>query len=158
MTMRELIAARAAEANQSDLEYVAGWLADGQSLANLARELKCSRSALSGYALGLDGAAGALREARTAGADALVDEARHVLETTERTREGIAISKALSEMLLWQAGKQSRAEWGEISPTVAIRVDLGSAHLSALRELRARHVPRSLPSETIEDAEILSDD
>ena len=156
-TMREAIAERAASANQTPLEYVAGWLADGQSLANLARELKCSRSSLSSYALGLDGADGVLKKARVAGADALVDQARHVLETTERSREGIAIAKALSEMLVWQAGKQSRAEWGDVPATVAIRVDLGSAHLSALRELRSRHVPRALPAETIEDAEIIED-
>ena len=154
MKVSELIESRR-EPGQSDAEYVSSWVSEGKSLAALARELGCPRSTLSSLA---NTDPTALRTARLEGSHALMDEARSVLEDCELTREGIAKARAVSELLVHIAGKQNRAEWGEQPASFTANLDVGAAHLAAMRELRSRHVLAELSRGPIEDAEMVSEE
>ena len=140
------------EQGQSPADYINAWVSEGKSVAALARELGVPRSTLSSI-IATDPAT--LRAARLEGAFALMDEARHVLESCEPTREEIAKARAVSELLVHIAGKQNRAEWGEQAASINVNFNVNAAHLAAMRELQRRVIARALPSGPIQDAELV---
>ena len=142
------------EKGQTKEEYVASWVSEGKSLSALARELGVPRSTISSIA---NADPMALRAARLEGAFALCDEARRVLEDCEPTREEISRARALSELLMNIAGKQNRAELGDQPASLTLNLDVGAAHLAAMRELQSRRVVARLPSGPIVDAELVDE-
>ena len=98
----------------------------------------------------------AYRDAKAESADALVDEAREILDEDVEMPVEIQRAKNRSDFLKWLAGKRDRDQYGD-GPQVAVAVvgDLGQLHLDALRA-RGRMAdapePIEIPAE-IEDVE-----
>jgi len=134
------IAHRATEQNETPLEYICSWLASGESLSKLARDIGVSQPAMSKYANGLPNAKERIKEARSEGAHAMVDKAHLLLEDCEHDRDAIAIAKARVELITWQAERLNQTEFGGQKQQINVNVNnIGSLSLDAMRT-------RSLPT------------
>ena len=116
------------------LAMICDRIADGQSLARYAAEHGVTRSTLSRYVHSLPGAKEDLRVAREAGAHALVDQARDILEKlVSPDRDAIALAKAKVELTMWYAERLNQTDFGGAKQQVNVQVNMGSLSLDAMR-------------------------
>jgi len=69
-------------------------------------------------------------------AEALVGEAREIVDTAPETNAGVTKAKMRAEQRRWEASKMDRDAYGE-APPVNVTVNAGDLHLQALRAFRA---------------------
>lgn len=98
----------------------------GHAQTRIAAMLGVSQSSLAGWLCNLRGEGAALySEALRASAEALIDEARHVIEGAERTTPGVMQARCIADLLIKKAGIRNRAYRDRIDSGVAL-VDMGS--------------------------------
>jgi transposase-like protein len=118
-------------------EAVLDRVADGESVVEIAKDYKVSRSTLMRWLKKDDGRHEAYQEAKSESADALVEEAGDILDNAS-TESGPHVQKAKSraEHKRWLASKRDRVQYGDDAKAlIAVNVDLSSLHLDALREV-----------------------
>ena len=69
-------------------------------------------------------------------AEALVGEAREIVDAAPETNAGVSKAKARAEQRRWEASKLDREQYGE-APPVSLTLNTGDLHLQALRQFRA---------------------
>lgn len=82
----------------------------------------------------------ALARAREIGASGLAEEAGAILDDVREDRDAIAKAKARSEFRVWLASRWNREQYDAKAPQTAVTLNLGSLHLSALRERAQKRV------------------
>lgn len=131
-------------AELTPLEYVAEYVANGDSLAELARKIGCPRPMLSTYVHSLEGADTAMRAARIDSGDALVEQAEKLLADCEPVREEIALTKERVNLKLWRAERADPARLGAAAPTVAVQINVGRLHIDSMQQAKAVRVGSAL--------------
>lgn len=92
------------------LPAVADLIVEGHSQARIATMLGVSQSSLAGWLCNQRlGCADLYSEALRASAEALVDEARAVLEAAESTTPGVMKARAICDVLIRKAGIRNKA-------------------------------------------------
>jgi hypothetical protein len=72
-------------------------------------------------------------KARDEGADAMVDEGLHLVDSASQERDAIQKARVQADMRLKVAGLVSRERWGESKQAVTVSVNVASLHVDALR-------------------------
>lgn len=150
------LARRAAEMDTDDatpLDYVCDWVASGRTMLELSKDITdkvamdITREMLSRYVYGLEeGAAEKVAAARQRGAHALVEDAKHLVDNSPETREGIAKAGKQAEIRTWLAERFDRASFGAPKQQAA-PVTVNILHLDAMRQ---RVVASSTVTELLE--------
>jgi len=134
LTFAEKMGAMATAEGTTPLAMICDRIANGESLSHVATEVGVTRSTLSRYVHGLPGAKEELRVAREAGAHALVDAARDILDKlVSPDRDEIALAKAKIELTMWYAERIAQTEFGGQKQQVNVQVNVGSLSLDAMR-------------------------
>jgi len=114
-------------------------IASGETVADVARTVlrpdgkSISRAFLS-FLLHQDPERSQLvNEARTAGADAMVDEGLNLVDSAPTDRDAIQKAKVRADLRLRIAGLVARERWGEQKQAVNVSVNVNSLHVDALR-------------------------
>lgn len=112
-------------------------IADGETMADLARALGCSRNLLSTYMNRDETRRATVQRARETGADAMAED-------TIRIADGALASQASAarlriEQRRWFASKVLPDTYGEKNQT-SITVNVNTLHLEALRQLRTERI------------------
>jgi hypothetical protein len=145
------------------LDYAEQWIASGKTILDLARDLATqmgepiSREIVSHYLNTFsEDAKQRIAAARIAGAHALAEEAKEIVDDAEVSREGISHAKLRADTRFWIAERWNRDELGG-AKGAQINVSIGQLHLDALRTRAARPpVTATVPAPTaIVDAEVL---
>ena len=106
-------------------------VANGKSLAAVARDIQVDRARLSDYLNKDEGTKSRLARARVAAAGALVDESLDIVDDADPST--VQVAKLRADTRKWIASRLDRATWGEDrGPTVAIQIN--GLHLDALRQ------------------------
>jgi AraC-like DNA-binding protein len=147
-----------AEEGQSTLDVVTEHIEAGGSLVTMADEIGAARTTLYRYLKKTYGIelADKLRNARHAGAAALLDRAEETLLTAStHNREELSKSKFLADLLRERAALANPAEFGTKAQT-HITLNIGQLHLDAMRQRSVRAAAIAALPETV-DAEIVED-
>lgn len=98
----------------------------GHAQTAIAAMLGVSQSSLAGWLCNLRGEGASLySDALRASAEALLDEARRVIEAAESTTPGVMKARCIADLLIKKAGIRNRAYRDRIDSGVAL-VDMGS--------------------------------
>lgn len=108
------------------LPAVCDFVLAGHAQTRIAAMLGVSQSSLAGWLCNLRGEGAALySEALRASAEALIDEARHVIEAAAPTTPSVMQARCIADLLIKKAGIRNRAYRERIDSGVAL-VDMGS--------------------------------
>jgi hypothetical protein len=148
------------EVGKDALDYVCAWLEDGDTILDLAREMTADKypdltlaeaadiihfspNMIRRVLLDLwprEKVDMRLRDSRTVGAHAKVEQATHILDSVDaHTKEAVSLAKERANVRLWSAPRYNRSELGDTPKTqVNVQVNNGEAHVTAM--LRRRTV------------------
>ncbi len=134
-------------------QVVFGPFESGATIASIAESLGVSRSFLSHLLNDDPERRERLEVAKREKASALVEEAGKIVDTAEKTRDGIQHAKERAAYRLWLAARLDRRQYGEETERSTIEIKLGELHLQALMkpavrgaaEIAARDAQRALP-------------
>lgn len=124
-------------------------IASGETVADVSRTLlrpdgePISRAFLSRLLHADAERSQAVLKARDEGADAMVDEGLHLVDSASQERDAIQKARVQADMRLKVAGLVSRERWGESKQAVSVSVNVASLHVEALRH-RIVEASRSL--------------
>lgn len=163
---------------RTHLDYLCAWVADGRTVNALIADLNpavrarwaqeqdregaewngVTRSILHSYlhdAFGEDETKRRLELAKSAGADALVEEAREIVDAPMETTTEVARANLRLKERHWTAGRYNPAVFGDQKGT-NITLNIGQMHLDALKAFPAPSAPIAVlpaaPSEDLPDA------
>jgi hypothetical protein len=120
-------------------------IADGETLADIAREYEMSRSVIQQW-FGRDpDRREALRRARVLAAASLADQALSIADQAES--ENVQVAKLRIETRRWLASRMDPEQYGD-RPTNAVQINIGTLHLDALRHTVAGPVIDVTPVES----------
>lgn len=161
------------EAGKDVLDYVCAWLENGQTMLELARSLTAElnpgadidddvrhispnmiRRVLLDYHE-RDKLDQRLRDSRTVAAFAMVDKATAIIDdVSAMTKEAVSHAKERANVRLWTSERYNRGELGGSPKTaIAIQVNAGEAHITAMTRRRERPV---LPAAPVVEAQLVS--
>ncbi len=110
-------------------------VAEGESMVDIAKTYRISRSTLMRWVKKDDARHSAYKAAKSESADSLVEEAGEILDDADPS-SGPTVQKAKERAAhrRWLASKRDRVQYGDDAKAlVAVNFDLGSLHLDALR-------------------------
>lgn len=124
------------------IDIVCEWTAEGQTMADLARELTeatgqtISPGVIGSWVNSTKEGNTKITAARALAAHVLAEKTLGVFEElsgTEVTREEVALGKAKAEVMQWLASKWNRPQYGTEAASINVQINAGDAHLEALR-------------------------
>lgn len=119
-------------------------IADGETIADVARALKVSRNFLSQHLNRDDAHRARTRSARETAADALGDEIVSIADAA--TPGTVNVAKCRIDARRFVAARLNPDAWGEKTAPL-IQINANDMHLSALRKIRAEDTsPPALPA------------
>src|SRR6266550_9017549 len=125
-------------------------IASGETVADVSRTLvrpdgqPISRAFLSRLLHADAERSQAVLKARDEGADAMVDEGLHLVDSASQERDAIQKARVQADMRLKVAGLVSRERWGESKQAVNVSVNVASLHVDALRHRKIIEASRPL--------------
>ena len=131
------IAAREANEEISGSDFIFQWVADGGTVATLAKELDLDRSFVSRKLNANDDFRRALSEGRKVRADAMADEALEIADNLvgpDLTTTHVAAAREQIGVRKWMTGVYDAARFQPKGDVVT--VNIGDLHLQALRQMR----------------------
>lgn len=144
------------DAGATALDYVADWIAAGNTLTALAKQLGVSTTLVSAYLrreYGADLTRDTLRAAREHGAHVLTDQSLDIADAA--TPETVNVARVQIATRQWTAERWNARELGAKTANVAVQVNVGALMLEALRQPVATLQPAT-ENAIAEQADVLS--
>lgn len=147
----------------SGLDYVCEWVAGGQTMRDLVRDvnvttkldLNLDTTLLSSYVNATKEGKQKMIQARAAAAHILAEQGMEILDDADEDRDAIAKAKGRAEYRRWLAGAWNREAYGQQQAQVSVNVNLAQLHIDAMRK---REIPVVAPQPALEagaDYEVL---
>lgn len=124
------------------LQYVCEWVAAGQPMADLIRDMNVtepnlkldSAGILSSWVNSTKEGKVMISEARAVAAHALAEQGMDILDDSDEDRDAIAKNKARSDYRKWLASVWNRPQYGQEAQQVQVNVNLPMLHIEAMRK------------------------
>lgn len=129
-------------AEQGGWDRIIARIASGDTIAGVARTLyrpdglAIDRSTLSNMLRRDPERAARVKQARTEGASAMVDQALHLVDDAALDKDAIQKARVQAELRVKVAGLIDRESYGPSQPQVNVQVNVEGMHLDALRHRR----------------------
>ncbi len=141
------------------IQRAGGWPAvlerieNGETVTQIARSFNVSRSFFARLLHEDRDRHEAVREARKAAADALVEEAMEIVDNANPVRDELQKAKLRADLRVWLASKFNREQYSD-KQRAPVEVSIGELHLAALRAAMPPPAARvSLPAAEVEAAD-----
>ncbi len=121
--------------NATVLDYCADWVASGQTMAKLARELEVSHSLVMTFLRhehGTDVVRDVMRDARETGAHVLAEQSIDIADAA--TPDDVQVARLRAGTRQWVAERWNARELASKSATTAVQINVGALLLDALRQ------------------------
>jgi hypothetical protein len=122
----------------SHLDYIISWVQDGNTVLQLANEIKestglpISSQQLGRYIRDFPQGAERVQEARQQGAHSMVDQAIDIVDSAAPERDAVRKAQAQASVRTWVAERWNRKDLGAPKGP-AVQISINTMHLDALR-------------------------